>query len=73
MRIADAQFRVAGPCERCSLTTVDPETGDKGSEPLKTLAGYRRIGGRVRFGVNLVAEAGALGRTLRVGDPVSVS
>jgi uncharacterized protein len=67
VRIGDISFRNAKPCERCVITTVDPETGIKGSEPLRTLASYRAWDGAVLFGVNLIAENTG---TLRLGDPV---
>ena len=55
--IGDTRFAAAGPCERCIMTTVDPNTGAKlGPEPLRTLATYRRDpqGTGVHFGQNLV-------------------
>lgn len=57
LRIDDCDFESSGPCERCVMTTLDPQTGDKtGPEPLRTLATYRRIadGSGVGFGQNLV-------------------
>ena len=70
-RIGDVVFRSAGPCARCVVTTTDQATGDRGVEPLRTLATYRRDPAKhsnVNFGHNLVNESKA-GR-LRVGDPV---
>jgi uncharacterized protein YcbX len=56
LRIGDALFRVAKPCERCVVTTIDQATGtqpDPG-EPLRTLKTFRRDPrGRVLFGQNL--------------------
>lgn len=48
--------RMAGikPCGRCTITTVDQQTGQKGTEPLATLSAYRRQGNKVLFGQNLV-------------------
>lgn len=56
IRIGDMDFEIVKPCARCVLTTVDPETGQKGVEPLKTLASYRRVNNKVLFGQNLVAS-----------------
>lgn len=53
------------PCERCVATTVDPVSGDKGREPLRTLATYRRVDGKVLFGVNIVVEGTG---TISIGD-----
>lgn len=56
-------------CLRCVTTTVDQETGVAGSEPLRTLARFRRVQRGVRFGRNAVpAGVGALA----IGDPVTV-
>ncbi len=67
--VGGVPFAVVKPCSRCSITTVDPERGTRGVEPLATLARYREAGGKVLFGQNLVH----LGRgRLRVGDAVEV-
>ena len=44
------------PCARCGVPNVNPATGvaSRVGEPLATLAGYRRVGGKVYFGMNLV-------------------
>jgi uncharacterized protein YcbX len=58
-------------CLRCAITTTDQETGERGVEPLRTLATYRRVpDGEVAFGMNLGFDNAG---TLRVGDPVRVS
>lgn len=73
--IGDIELRVVKPCPRCTVTTVDQETGRKGREPLRTLALYRRGEGGVYFGQNVVHEApGILGkgqavRVMEVGVP----
>jgi hypothetical protein len=69
IRIGPVVFRNAGPCPRCTVTTVDQARGEPGSEPLATLATYRRRPGGVMFGVNLVPES--LG-TLRTGDRIEI-
>ena len=57
-------------CYRCAITTTDQETGARGVEPLRTLAGYRRDAtGEVAFGMNLGFEGDGV---LRVGDPVHI-
>ena len=65
---ASVVFRGAGKSERCILTTTDQLAGERGTEPLKTLAAFRRVppSTAVCFGVNLINETKA-GR-LRVGD-----
>ncbi|CAA9588499.1 MAG: Flavodoxin reductases (ferredoxin-NADPH reductases) family 1 [uncultured Truepera sp.] len=68
--IGDVGFRVVKPCARCSITTVDQVTGTAGKEPLRTLAGYRRVGKKVMFGQNLIHDGRGLVRT---GDVVRVT
>jgi uncharacterized protein YcbX len=53
-RIADLRFRVVKPCGRCVVTTTDQATLERGQEPLRTLATYRRRDGEVYFGQNVV-------------------
>lgn len=53
--IGSLRFVAVKKCDRCVLTTVDQETGMKGTEPLKTLSGYRKAGNKVYFGQNMVA------------------
>ncbi len=65
--VGSVLFRHAKPCERCTVPNVDPTTGESGSEPIRTLAGYRAKEGAVFFGINLIPET--LGE-IRVGDEV---
>ena len=68
-RIGAVRFQVVKPCARCVLTTTDQVTMERGLEPLRTLATYRRRDGEVRFGQNLVHDG--TGR-LRVGEALRV-
>ncbi|AKD54916.1 MOSC domain-containing protein [Spirosoma radiotolerans] len=73
-RIGDVDFWGVKPCARCVLTTIDPETGQKGREPLRTLATYRQWKHKILFGQNVLAKPTGeltLG-TLRVGQPIEV-
>ena len=73
VRIGGAVFRSAGPCARCPITTTDQETAERGKEPLKTLATYRRDAvdtTNVNFGTNLIHETKR--GTVRVGAPVEM-
>ena len=68
--IGECEFHVVKPCSRCILTTVDPETGEfSGKEPLRTLATYRKLNGKVMFGQNLIATK--IGK-LEVGMSVEI-
>lgn len=67
-RIGEVPTRGGRPCPRCAITLVDPATGKRGVEPLRTLATYRRNDrGEVDFGVNVSFAAPG---TLHVGDAV---
>ena len=69
--IGQARFRAVRGCGRCVLTTIDQRTATKSpvSEPLRTLATYRRAEDSVLFGQNVTGPA--TGR-LRVGDTLTV-
>jgi uncharacterized protein YcbX len=69
LEIGGIRFQVVKPCGRCVVTTTDQNTGERGKEPLRTLATYRKRDGEVMFGQNVVHES--LGR-LCVGDRVMV-
>jgi uncharacterized protein YcbX len=68
IRVGELEFRVPKGCDRCKVTTIDPETAEQGVEPLRTLASYRKWDGKVWFGVNLIPNACG---TLQVGDAVA--
>jgi uncharacterized protein YcbX len=68
-RIGDIGFRAVKPCDRCVVTTTDEETAERGLEPLRTLATYRRNNGKVLFGQNVVHDGTGW---LRVGDLLRV-
>ncbi|CAN0302326.1 unnamed protein product [Lampetra fluviatilis] len=76
LEIGTVRLRKLKRCDRCVLTTVDPDTGVKdGKEPLETLRSYRLCeptekhvwGTAPFFGVNFTIER--LG-VMHVGDPV---
>lgn len=53
--IGEVRFVGVKMCDRCVITTVDQSTAEKGAEPLRTLASYRKRGNKIYFGQNLVA------------------
>lgn len=69
VRVGDVTFRVPARIDRCVMTTIDPDTLDRGKEPIRTLARHRREDGKTWFAVKLVPETTG---TVRVGDPVTV-
>ncbi len=69
LRIGAAVFRGVDLCDRCVVTTIDPETGDKTRQPLKVLGRYRNMDQGLMFGLNLVVERPG---PIAVGDPFEV-
>jgi len=67
--IGEIEFRVVKPCSRCAITTVDPDSAERGPEPLKTLNSYRHQVKNVYFGQNLIHDTGGV---LNVGMSVHV-
>ena len=72
LSIGGISFRGPKTCERCTVTTVDQETGTRPArtEPLKTLGHLHRDGrGRIVFGMNLIPDGTG---EIAVGDPVVI-
>lgn len=72
IRIGAVTLRIVKPCERCVVTTLDPDSGHQLSEtePLRTLGRiHRGADGRILFGQNAIPEG--IG-TIAVGDVVEV-
>ncbi len=67
VRVGAVTFRVVKPVDRCVLTTRDPETSERGPEPIRTLARHRKWDGATWFAVQLVPEVRG---DVRVGDEV---
>lgn len=67
--IGTVKLHVVKPCARCTITTVDPDTGMRGQEPLRTLATYRSVNNQVMFGQNVLH---ATDGSLHVGDAVNI-
>ncbi|WP_337042861.1 MOSC domain-containing protein [Emticicia sp. 17c] len=66
-RVGNTKLAGVKLCARCVLTTINPETAEKGKEPLKTLAQYRKNGNKILFGQNiLVLEKGKI----KLGDEI---
>ncbi len=69
IRIGDQMLQFAKKCGRCTVTTIDQQTGEAGPEPLRTLSTYRKDGNKVCFGAYYLPITKG---TVRVGDEVSV-
>ncbi|MEB3232240.1 MAG: hypothetical protein VKJ64_14615, partial [Leptolyngbyaceae bacterium] len=77
IQIGSLTFNVAKACSRCTIPTVDQQTGIRGKEPITTLATYRRWDGQIWFGQNLVQMGDEMGTKvageLRLGDRGTLS
>lgn len=69
IRIGTVPFRVAKPCGRCVVTTIDQATAERGRQPLELLGRRRRFGQELVFGQNLIPDVPG---SIRVGDPIQV-
>lgn len=69
IQIGAVPFRVAKPCGRCVVTTIDQQTAERGRQPLAVLGRRRRFGQQLVFGQNLIPDGAG---TIRIGDPVRV-
>ncbi len=55
IRIGNQEFQVWQRCGRCSMTTIDRKTLERGPEPLATLSTFReRSNGQRNFGMHLI-------------------
>lgn len=69
IQVGQMIFRLAKPCSRCAIPTIDPQTAQKQPEVFKTLKSYRARDGEVYFGQNLLPEGPGI---VRVGDEVHI-
>jgi uncharacterized protein len=69
------RLKLVKPCARCTIPSVNPLTGEQGTEPGDTLSSYRadaRLDGAITFGMNAVIVEG-IECGLRVGLTGSAS
>ena len=69
IRIGDIEFRLAKPCSRCVITTLNPQTAEADLDTLGALAAFRKRNNRVFFGQNLIHDGPG---ELAVGDSLSI-
>lgn len=74
IRLGDTTFRVAKGSARCIVITSDPDTGNRGREPLATLVKHRRFDGQSWFGINVIPDGVHENgdAALNVGDAVEI-
>ncbi len=69
IRIGDVDYRFAEHCDRCVVTTIDPQTLAHSKEPIRSLARHRRWDGKTWFGIRIIPLSTG---TVSVGDDVVV-
>jgi len=69
IRSGDLVLDVLKPCARCSVITIDPETGLRDPEPITALAKFRKSPAGVLFGQNCASRGAG---SIAVGDPVEI-
>lgn len=69
IRIGDMTFSVANACSRCVMPSIKQETAERDPHINRVLADYRRFGGEILFGQNLLYEGTG---TLSQGASVEV-
>jgi hypothetical protein len=72
IRVGEIGMALVKPCVRCPIPNTDQTTGERGTEPVSTLAQFRRqAGGGVTFGMNAIVSAPP-GAVIQVGDRAEV-
>ena len=69
LRIGDLSLRVVKPCSRCVIPSIDFTTAERGVEPTRTLATYRKRDNKIYFGQNVIADTPG---ELQLGMPVEI-
>ena len=70
LRVGDELLvRIVERDPRCSLTTINPRTGERDADTLRAIASYRRAKGAAYFGVYATVEVPGF---VRVGDVVKL-
>lgn len=75
VRINHVDFWVWQRCGRCTMTTVDRDSLERGPEPLATLSTFReRQNGQRNFGMHLIPVEGGIpeGATITVDDEMEI-
>jgi len=72
VEVNGVSLRFAQRCPRCSVPTVNPDTGImEGPEPIRTLSEYRTgSDGEIYFGINMIPESGG---AIHIGNKISVT
>lgn len=68
IRIGDVTYRFAEHCDRCVVTTIDPQTLHHSKEPIRSMARHRKWDGKTWFGIRIIPLSTG---TLSIGDEVT--
>jgi uncharacterized protein len=69
IRLGTLELQILKPCARCAIIMTNPETGVLECEPMRMLATYRTVQGKIMFAQNAIHRSSG---TIRVGDPLEV-
>ena len=61
LKIGELILRIVKPCSRCVIPSIDINTGERTSEPTKTLVSYRRHDKKIFFGQNGIIDGASDG------------
>jgi hypothetical protein len=67
--VHDIEFYGVKLCARCTIPAINQETAERGKEPSKTLAAYRKRGNNIYFGQNLLHKGEGV---ISVGDRIEI-
>ncbi|RWS15904.1 uncharacterized protein B4U79_11429, partial [Dinothrombium tinctorium] len=73
LRIGDTSFQICKPCERCKVTTINPDTGEQSSEPLNTLRNYRAAENKIQKALYGTTPLFGVGFSLDTEGQISVA
>lgn len=69
LEIGEVTFTVQGFCTRCQMICIDQHSGEKTTEPLRTIAQIFK--GKMRFGIYLKLDTVVEGQFLSCGDIIN--
>ena len=72
LQLDSLSLELVKPCSRCQITTIDQESADAGKEPLRTLANYRKIDGKIMFGQNALVRYEGEAPAIRLAEHITV-
>lgn len=67
--INEVEFFAVKTCARCVIPTINQQTAIAGKEPSKTLATYRTVDNKIKFGMNLLHKGDGI---IKVGQKIKI-